>query len=87
MSPISTHRISKSPEIQGGDACIRDTRIPVWVLANCRRLGMTDAEVLRGYPSLTAADLKAAWEYAGANPEEIDSAIRENEAGDSGIAE
>jgi uncharacterized protein (DUF433 family) len=79
--------VSKRPDIQGGDACIVDTRIPVWVLVNYRRLGVSDAELLRGYPSLTAADLEAAWEYAAANSQEIDSAIQENEKGDQGFAE
>jgi uncharacterized protein (DUF433 family) len=79
--------VSKRPDIQGGDACIHDTRIPVWVLVNYRRLGVSDAELLRGYPSLTAVDLEAAWEYAAANSQEIDSAIQENEKGDQGFAE
>jgi uncharacterized protein (DUF433 family) len=75
--------ISKEPDRCGGDACIRDCRIPVWVLVNYRRLGGTEANLLRDYPSLTPADLEAAWRYAAANTEEIDRAIRENEEGDS----
>jgi hypothetical protein len=54
----------------------------VWVLVNYRRLGGPDANLLRDYPSLTPADLDAAWEYAAANPQEIDRAIRENEHGE-----
>ena len=79
--------ISKRPDRCGGDACIRDTRIPVWVLVNYRRLGGSDADLLRDYPSLTSADLGAAREYAAANVEEIDRAIRENEAGEEGFVE
>ncbi len=79
--------ISKTPDRCGGDACIRDSRIPVWVLVNYRRLGGSDADLLRDYPSLTAADLEAAWQYAAANAEEIDHAIRENEEGEEGIVE
>jgi uncharacterized protein (DUF433 family) len=74
-------------DIQGGDACIHGTGIPVWVLVNYRRLSASDTELLRGYSSLTLADLEAAWEYAAANGQEIDSAIRENEEGESGFAE
>ena len=73
--------ISKDPERCGGDACIRDTRIPVWVLVNYRRLGGSDADLLRDYPALTPADLEAAWGYYAANREEIDRAIRHNEEG------
>jgi len=79
--------ISKEPDRCGGAACIRDSRIPVWVVVNYRRLGGTDAELLRDYPSLTAADLEAAWDYSRANREEIDRAIQENEEGDEGPSE
>lgn len=79
--------ISKEPDRHGGDACIRDTRIPVWVLINYLRLGGSDADLLRDYPDLTSADLQAAWEYSKSNGEEIESAIRENEEGAEGLVE
>jgi uncharacterized protein (DUF433 family) len=85
--PASSDRITKTPGVQGGDACIRGHRIPVWVLVGYRRLGKSDADLLRDYPSLTPADLEAAWEYAAANPDEIDNAIRENEEGEEGLVE
>ena len=85
--PSISDRITKTPGVCGGDACIRGHRIPVWVLEGYRRLGQSDAELLRSYPSLTAADLTAAWEYAAAHPEEIDRAIRENEEGEEGLVE
>jgi uncharacterized protein (DUF433 family) len=77
--------ISRRPDYCGGDACVRDTRIPVWVLVNYRRLGAADASILGWYPGLTASDLEAAWGYAAANGEEIDRAIRENEGGEEGF--
>jgi uncharacterized protein (DUF433 family) len=79
--------ISKSSDRCGGDACIRESRIPVWVLVNYRRLGGSVADILRAYPSLTSADLEAAWEYYAAHGDEIDRAIRENEAGADGFVE
>jgi uncharacterized protein (DUF433 family) len=79
--------VSKRPDRCGGDACVRDTRIPVWVLLGYRRLGSSDTEILGFYPSLNPADLEAAWEYAAANAEEIDRAIRENEEGEEGFVE
>jgi uncharacterized protein (DUF433 family) len=85
--PATIDRIMKTPGVCGGDACIRGHRIPVWVLVGYRRLGKSDASLLRDYPSLTRADLKAAWEYAAANAEEIDRAIRENEEGEEGLVE
>lgn len=79
--------ITKQPDRCGGDACVRDTRIPVWVLAGYRRLGTSDAQLLDFYPDLTPADLRAAWEYADAHAGEIDTAIRENEEGEAGFVE
>lgn len=71
--------ISRDPERCGGAACIRDTRIPVWVLVNYRRLGGSDADLLRDYPSLSQADLESAWAYNAAHGDEITRAIREND--------
>ena len=85
--PTTTDRIIKNADICGGDACLRGHRIPVWVLVNYRRLGGSTDEILLAYPSLTATDLEDAWEYASAHGEEIDRAIRENEAGAEGLAE
>jgi uncharacterized protein (DUF433 family) len=78
--------ISKRPD-RCGDACIRETRIPLWVIVGYGRFDMPDEEILRAYPSLTPADLEAAREYAAAHPEEIEQAIRENEEGEEGLAE
>jgi uncharacterized protein (DUF433 family) len=79
--------ISKQPDRCGGDACLRDTRITVWGLVAYRRLGMSDAEIMRAIQGLTRADLEAAWEYAGTHPAEIDEAIRVNEEGEEGFVE
>jgi uncharacterized protein (DUF433 family) len=70
----------------GGDACVRNTRIAVWMLVEARQIGFTDDELRERYdPPLTQADLDAAWAYAAANPEEVEQAIRDNDI--SGDAE
>jgi uncharacterized protein (DUF433 family) len=71
--------ITKKTGVCGGEACIENTRIPVWVLVNARNLGISETQLLYDYPTLSAADLANAWVYAEANPEEIAKAIRENE--------
>lgn len=38
MLPTTTDRITKLPNVCGGDACIRGDRIPDWTLVNYRRL-------------------------------------------------
>jgi uncharacterized protein (DUF433 family) len=72
--------IRRTPGVVGGDACVRETRIAVWMLVEAQRLGRDDAELLEDYPGLTADDLRAAWEYAAAHRTEIEEAIRANEA-------
>jgi uncharacterized protein (DUF433 family) len=71
--------IEKTPGVCGEDACISGTRIPIWVLANARNLGISEAQLLKDYPTLSATDLANAWVYATVYPEEIATAIRENE--------
>ncbi|MGC1309637.1 MAG: DUF433 domain-containing protein [Phormidesmis sp.] len=79
---ISNHWtvIEKTPDVVGGDACIRQTRIPVWLLYSLRQQGATDAYLLEDYPTLTAADLAGAWLYADANRDEIELALQRQEA-------
>jgi uncharacterized protein (DUF433 family) len=71
--------IVRTPGVCGGSARIIRTRIPIWVLEQFRRLGTTEADILKAYPSLRAIDLVEAWRYADSHVEEIDREIRENE--------
>jgi uncharacterized protein (DUF433 family) len=68
--------VQRTPGVCGGEACIGRTRIAVWMLEDARRLGVSNAELLQDYPSLTDSDLAAAWAYVAAHPAEIDEAIR-----------
>ncbi len=72
--------IESSPDISGGEPCIVRTRIPVWVLVQARRLGASEADLLRSYPTLRAEDLANAWAYARLHGDEIEQQIAENEA-------
>lgn len=71
--------IDSTPGVLGGEARIVRTRIPVWVLVQARRLGATEADLLRSYPTLRAEDLTNAWAYARTHQDEIEQQIRENE--------
>jgi uncharacterized protein (DUF433 family) len=71
--------IRKTPGVIGGDACIGNRRIAVWMLVQARQLGLSDEQLLQDYePPLTQAELDAAWDYYEKNREEIDRAIRDN---------
>jgi uncharacterized protein (DUF433 family) len=72
--------IESRPEVCGGEPSIVRTRIPVWLLIQARRLGTSEADLLRAYPTLRAEDLANAWAYYRAHPDEIERQIRENEA-------
>lgn len=63
----------------GGEPCITRTRIPVWVLEQARRLGVSEADLLRSYPTLRAEDLAHAWAYVRSHRVEIEQQIKENE--------
>ena len=67
------------PDVCGGEPCIVRTRIPVWTLVQARRLGVTESDLLKSYPSLHAEDLAEAWSYFRMHQQEIDAQIEANE--------
>lgn len=72
--------IERTPGVCGGEPRIVRTRIPVWVLAQARRQGLSDQDLLRAYPTLRLEDLAFAWAYCTVHADEIEEQIRENEA-------
>jgi uncharacterized protein (DUF433 family) len=73
QNPIQT-----TPGVCGGQARIRNTRIPVWTLVAYRQQAAPDEELLTNYPGLTEADLSAAWHYYEQNREQIDREIAQD---------
>lgn len=69
-----------NPLVCGGESCIVRTRIPIWLLVQARNLAVSEAEILRSYPTLRAEDLANAWRYCRTHRDEIDREIKENEA-------
>lgn len=57
-------RITFSPEIMGGRACIRGMRIPVSVIVGQIAYGATIEEVLADYPDLEREDIQQALAYS-----------------------
>ena len=78
--PVDIGSIVATPDVCGGAARLVDTRIPVWTLERMRQLGLSDADILRCYPSLDTHGLAAAWSHVESRRAEIERAIRENEA-------
>ena len=71
--------IKKTLGVYGDDACIGNTRIPVWSLVCDRHLGDSDAIILESFPDRTSTDLINAWADADTYPEEIEQTIRKND--------
>jgi uncharacterized protein (DUF433 family) len=71
--------IQSTPQVMGGDACVRKTRIPVWSLVDYKRQGLSDSELLGVFPGLNASDLLSAWDYYAAHTEEVDAQRRRHE--------
>ena len=60
----------------GGVPCITRTRIPVWLLEQARRLGTSEADLLRDYPTLTVHDFANAWNFVRSHRADIDAQIK-----------
>jgi len=77
-----TGSINKNSDVMNGVACVRDTRIPVWLLEQARSQGVSEADLLHNYPGLTAEDLVNAWDYVAVNHDVVDAEIAANESED-----
>lgn len=64
MDPLDL--ISVDPAVCHGQACVRSTRIPVSVVLDALAEGMTEAEILAGYPTLSVEGIRAAAAYGAA---------------------
>lgn len=60
--------VVSNPEIMGGDPVFRGTRVPVHMIAELVAQGSTQAELIEGYPRLTAEMIRLAPFYAAAYP-------------------
>jgi len=58
------NRIVSDPNICGGEPCIRNTRIPVYVIMSHLAAGEDYATILKNFPSLTKEDILACLDYA-----------------------
>ena len=56
--------ITIEPGKRGGKPCIRGTRITVYDVLDYLASGMTQEEILRDFPYLTAEDIQACLSYA-----------------------
>lgn len=60
--------VEENPEIRGGEAVFRGTRIPVQMIADFVRQGIPAEEILEDYPALTRESLEIATRYVELYP-------------------
>lgn len=69
-------RIVADHRIMGGVPCITGTRIPVATIVGLVAEGLTVGQIVAEYPQLTAADVRAALEFAAAAVDERQLPLR-----------
>ena len=56
--------VVSDPDICGGEPCIKDTRIPVYVILSHLAAGEDSDTILKNFPRLKHEDILACLEYA-----------------------
>ena len=64
------NHITSNPNIMGGKACIRDTRVTVSIVLNLIANGMSKQSILEEYPALISSDIDQCLNYAAYLAEE-----------------
>lgn len=60
--------VVSDPQIRGGEPVIRNTRIPVYLIAELMQQGASLKEILEDFPSLNASKVRSALAYAQTHP-------------------
>ncbi len=77
FAAVSTHGLPACDHDRAGQArgkpCIRGLRITVYDVLDYLASGMSEAEILRDFPDLTADDLRACLAFAADRERKLDS--------------
>lgn len=66
-------RITVTPGVRSGKPCINGTRIAVYDVLEYLAGGMTESQVLAGFPDLTAEDIRACLTFAATSERRLTS--------------
>jgi uncharacterized protein (DUF433 family) len=80
MATVITERITKSPNVCGGKACVAGLRVRVMdIVIRHEDFGMSPDEIVAVYPGLNLSDIHSALAYYFDNVDEIRNDIRRND--------
>jgi uncharacterized protein (DUF433 family) len=65
--------ITVTPGVRSGKPCVRGTRITVQDVLEYLAAGMTEAQILADFPSLTSASIRAVLAFAAARERRLAS--------------
>ena len=68
-------RITLDPNVMVGKPVIRGTRIPVELIVRMLAQGVPEEEILKEYPRLQPADIRAALTYAAETVAHVDESV------------
>lgn len=63
-------RIERDPQVAGGEAVIKGTRVTLRTVLASLAEGATTDEILKDFPTLTETDIRAAIAFAAASAQE-----------------
>ena len=72
--------VRETPGVSGGYPCVGNTRIPVRLIVEFTREGVSIERLLKMYPQLTAEQIRGALDYYAACPDRVDEDIAGQEA-------
>jgi uncharacterized protein (DUF433 family) len=72
--------VARVKGVCGGQPVVKGTRVPVRIIAECWRSGMSPEEIRESYPDLGLAQIFDALSYAEDHTEEIEHLLREDKA-------
>lgn len=75
MQATNFERITVNPSQMGGVPCIRGLRIPVATVLRMLAGGMSEPEILAGYPDLQVEDIRECLRFAAASAMERELAV------------
>src|SRR3954452_7008496 len=70
--------VQETPGVSGGYPCVGNSRVPVRLIVEYTRAGLSVDDILDKYPHLTVEQIRGALDYYAAYPARVDEDIATN---------